>query len=309
MSFPLIGNERLREATERLIRADRLPHAVLINGEPGCGRHTLALHLARAAICLGTDRPCGECRHCKMALDRSHPDITTVSPEDGKRNISVDQIRKLRQEAFVRPHMADRRVFLVDPADSMNPQAQNALLKILEEPPAGVMFLLIAENEATLLDTVISRCVPLSPTVPNTAEALEYLMCQPKVTDREAAADALRAAGNNIGRALAFLTGKEKAAEAVAAQDFVRFLLRLQFHDALRVLTPFEKDRSSAALLFEKIRTELAREIRSNHGSPRVGMLTELYEQFGRDEQLLRTNINLPLLFTAAVCRADQLLN
>ena len=162
MSFPLDGNERVKNAVVAALAQDRIPHAILIEGDPGSGRHTLANYLSAAAVCSEKDRPCGECRACKQALSFTHPDIRLTQPEDGKKNISVAQIRELRQEAFVKPHTAARRVFIIDRADSLNAQAQNALLKVLEEPPGSVIFILIAESKASLLETVRSRCTAYS---------------------------------------------------------------------------------------------------------------------------------------------------
>lgn len=92
-----------------------------------------------------------------MAGAGSHPDIYIAAPEDGKKNITVAQIRSLRNEAYVKPHIANGRAFIIDMADTMNEQSQNALLKVLEEPPGNTLFLLIAQSKAALLDTVISR--------------------------------------------------------------------------------------------------------------------------------------------------------
>ena len=175
MSFPLAGNARIRGALTAAIESGRLPHAILIEGDKGTGRHTLAAFTARAAVCEGENKPCGECRGCRLEHAGTHPDIWTVAPEDGKKNITVAQIRSLRSEAYVKPHMSARRVFIIDMADTMNEQAQNALLKVLEEPPGSVLFILIAENKAALLDTVISRCTVLSLSPPEISEAEKYL--------------------------------------------------------------------------------------------------------------------------------------
>ena len=105
MSFPLIGNSGVQNALTAAIKADRLPHAVLIEGDKGTGRHTLAKFIACAAVCGGEDKPCGECRDCRLERAGTHPDIHTTAPEDGKKNITVAQIRALRSDAYVKPHI------------------------------------------------------------------------------------------------------------------------------------------------------------------------------------------------------------
>ena len=113
-------------------------------------------------MCDNDNAPCGSCQNCHLAQISSHPDIAVITPLDSKKFLSVDQIRELRAEAFVKPHQAVNRVFIIEDASRMNPQAQNALLKVLEEPPKNVVFILLVPSKTMLLDTIISRCVLLS---------------------------------------------------------------------------------------------------------------------------------------------------
>ena len=115
MSFPLVGNQKIALAITNALKENRLPHAILIEGDKGLGRHTLAFYLAKAAVCSEDNRPCGICRDCKAV--NSHPDITITAPEEKKKNISVAQIRTLKTEAFIKPHQAKKRVFIIDFAD------------------------------------------------------------------------------------------------------------------------------------------------------------------------------------------------
>lgn len=150
------------QTARRLARRGRLSHAWLLTGPAGSGKHALALALAQALVCTGEERPCGTCSHCKKAAAGIHPDVITVSPAEGKREIQVDQMRSLRADAYVRPNEAQRKVYVIDPASALNDSAQNALLKVLEEGPAYAAFLLIAEAAGQLLPTVRSRCEQLS---------------------------------------------------------------------------------------------------------------------------------------------------
>ena len=306
MSFPLVGNERIRDAVTSAVAEKRIPHAILLEGDRGTGRHTLMQFLSRAAVCDGENAPCGECRGCHLAEVGTHPDITVVTPEDGKKNIAVSQIRDLRADAYVKSHMAARRVFVIDKADSMNEQAQNALLKVLEEPPADIIFILIAESAAALLDTIISRCTLLSLVPPETNKALEYLR---KNTDfsEEQIKEALSITGNNIGAALDGISGAGTAA-LTAANRFTELLISGDEAGMLKVTAQLEKSRVLADEFLKELKLSFATEIKknlSNHHSAKA--LVSFYDALPEFEEALKTNINLSLLFCTLVCKAAEI--
>lgn len=147
--------------------AGRLSHAYIISSVSEAERDRMAWELAAAAVCSSpSDAPCGSCRDCRKAKAGIHPDILVVdrlTDDKGrqKRDITVDQIRAVIGDAVVLPNEARRKVYLIRSADTMNASAQNAALKLLEEPPAWVVLLLCAANDALLLPTVRSRCVQL----------------------------------------------------------------------------------------------------------------------------------------------------
>lgn len=155
-------NSKVASIVQNFIKSHRIPHAILIEGENDKSNLELGLYIATAAVCSNTAAPCGVCKDCHLAEVGSHPDITRVSALDGKKFLSVAQIRELRADAFVKAHSAEKRVFIIEDAHRMNEQAQNALLKVLEEPPQNVVFILLVPSKTMLLDTIISRCVLLS---------------------------------------------------------------------------------------------------------------------------------------------------
>lgn len=146
----------------------RLSHAYIISAASREEGLQKAAHIAAAAVCTDSAHaPCGNCRACRKAFEGIHPDIITVSrPTDDKgkqkREISVDQIRAVNSDACVLPNEAARKVYIIDEADTMNLPAQNAALKLLEEPPKGVVFLLCVTNVGRLLATVRSRCAEIN---------------------------------------------------------------------------------------------------------------------------------------------------
>lgn len=159
----LAGNHALKEQLLPRLSGGALGHAFILAGSAGSGKHALAQILARAMVCdaKGT-KPCGSCPACKKALGGIHPDIITVAPVEEGKAITVDQVRQMRADAYIRPNEAPRKVYILEQTDRMRGEAQNAMLKLLEEGPAYAAFLLLAENQGGLLPTVRSRCETLA---------------------------------------------------------------------------------------------------------------------------------------------------
>lgn len=154
------GNEGLRR---QLTSRPALSHAYLISGPTGAGKGTLATTLAKAMVCTATgEKPCLSCPQCRKVAGGIHPDVVQVRPLEGKRDITVDQIRTVRSDTYIRPNEGERKVYLIEDAPTMNQAAQNALLKVLEEGASYVAFLLLAENAGMLLPTIRSRCETIS---------------------------------------------------------------------------------------------------------------------------------------------------
>lgn len=176
-------------------RLERLPHALLIHGPRGVGKLALAERAAQLLLCEGQKRPCDACDACRWFLAGNHPDFRRLEPEalakepppEGEEEaparrtkqpsieIKVDQVRELAGFLYVGSHRGRLRVALVHPAEDMNENAANALLKGLEEPPAGAIFVLVSHRPAQLLPTIRSRCVAIPVPIPPRAAALEWL--------------------------------------------------------------------------------------------------------------------------------------
>lgn len=215
-------NEPLFESLTR--RTERFPHALLIHGARGTGKLALAEHVAQFLLCEdATRRPCGACEGCRWFSAGSHPDFrrvepealaseTTAEPEEGEppakrakpsTEIKVEQVRELAGFLNLGSHRGRWRVALVHPAEDMNPNAANALLKGLEEPPAWAVFLLVSHRPAQLLPTIRSRCVALPVPIPPRDAALQWLSPQ---------------AGEDVERWLAYAGGAPLLALEYAAK-------------------------------------------------------------------------------------------
>lgn len=206
----LAGNAPLKRQLELETARRGLSHAYILSGPAGSGKRTLAGLLAAALVCdrRGGALPCLSCAGCRKAEGGIHPDIVRVG-DDGK-DISVAQVRALRADAYIRPNEAERKVYILENAQTMNASAQNAMLKLLEDGPAYAVFFLLAENGSALLPTVRSRCETLELAPVSPAQAEEWLAkAFPGRTAEEIRRAALECQGI-LGRAAALLEGGQE---------------------------------------------------------------------------------------------------
>lgn len=197
----IIGQNSVKEHLKKSLETGRLSHAYIFCGEKGSGKKTLADLFARALQCqAGASEPCGKCVSCKQALNHNQPDIIYVQHEKPA-VISVDEIRKqINNDIAIKPYSSEHKVYIVDEAEKMNVQAQNALLKTLEEPPAYAVILLLTSNPEALLQTIRSRCIMLAMKSVSDMEIQKYLMHRQQIPDYKAGICAAFARGN-VGRA------------------------------------------------------------------------------------------------------------
>ena len=305
MIFPLVSNKRIKSSVETLIASERLPHAIIIEGDLGTGKRTLAKFLAQASVCDEKERPCGVCRNCHLADIGSHPDIEVVAPEEKKVSITKDQIESLRTIAYHSAHTAKRRGCIIEQADTMNPASQNKLLKVLEEPPSDVVFILITPSAEALLETVVSRCLVLSLYAPSFEEALDYLV-ETKGVDREEAEILLREERNNIGKALIRLNSAKESLGRAIAHDFFDAIEKGSPLSAMLSAVPLEKERREVLKFTEELSEILTLKIKkSGHLTETAREYVKMYDIICELTPTLYTNINLSLFFSALASRLD----
>lgn len=198
----VIGYKDIIEYVQNAVKLDKVSHAYIINGERGTGKKMLAKLFAMTLMCSeSSEDPCGECKSCKQSTNLNNPDLIMVS-HDKPNSISIEEIRtQVVNDIMIKPYAGNYKVYIIPEADKMTEQAQNAILKTIEEPPEYAVIFLLTENANSLLQTIQSRCVMLK--LRNIKDALvkTFLMHQLDMPEYEANICAAFAQGN-IGKAM-----------------------------------------------------------------------------------------------------------
>ena len=205
----ILGHEQIIAHLQNAIEEDKVSHAYIFNGPEASGKMMLAEAFAMALQCEGEGkRPCLECRSCRQAADHNQPDIIYVSHEKPN-TIGVDDIRtQINNDIDIKPYSSRYKVYIVDEAQKMNQQAQNALLKTIEEPPAYAIILLLTTNADSFLQTILSRCITLNLKAVKEDKIKEYLMKHYQIPDYQADICAAFSQGN-VGKAIQLASSEE----------------------------------------------------------------------------------------------------
>ena len=205
----IIGHEQIITHLRSAIALDMVSHAYILNGPEYSGKMMLAEAFAMALQCEGEgERPCLECRSCRQAMDHNQPDIIYVSHEKPN-TIGVDDIRtQINNDIVIKPYSSRYKVYIVDEAEKMNQQAQNALLKTIEEPPAYAVILLLTTNADSFLQTILSRCITLHLKAVKEDVIRDYLMKHYQIPDYQADVCAAFSQGN-VGKAVQLASSED----------------------------------------------------------------------------------------------------
>jgi len=232
----LLGNERLKENLTASLSRGHISHCYLISGPRGSGKRTLARLLAAAILCKGSGRPCLTCNPCRKVMAGIHPDFITVEDPEHK-TVAVKIVRQMREDVFIRPNESDYKIYLFP--QELGIEGQNALLKILEEPPKHGVFLILTDNPEKMLPTVRSRCTELKLQGLNRKELHRQLRQDfPEAGQADLEAAILRS-GGFLGQAREILTEGEDLSPQT--EGFVRGFSRRDGLELARTLAPMEK--------------------------------------------------------------------
>lgn len=202
----VLGHQQNKEFLQKLLKPGSRPHALLFYGMGGIGKKMLALHFAKTFLCKSTSKkPCGICESCRLIdienNSFAHPDFYLLTAEEAGKDIKIEQVKEMAKQAAFAPVLSEHKVCIIDDAGQMTAEAANSLLKLLEEPPPGWLFILITQQAERLLPTVLSRVVRLRFDAPDSSAVRQILKAK-GITQNTQVLAAL--AGGSPGRALSY---------------------------------------------------------------------------------------------------------
>lgn len=246
MASKFYGNEAVQETLHRMLQHDRAAHGFLFYGEAGLGKKTLADRFAAEMLCTGAEKPCGQCKSCRMLADRVHPDVRYAEHSGKRGGFSVDTVREICMDLATPPNEGIAKFYLFDDCDHMDIRSQNLLLKAVEEPPEYAYFIFTATAPTALLPTVRSRIVSLAVTPVTESQ------CREALAERgfapEACDAAVAAFHGNIGQCLHFLE-KEPIRDVVGlTKSAINSIINKNEYALLQAVSMLGKERERAIL-------------------------------------------------------------
>ncbi len=232
----IIGQEQLKEHIQNAITSNKVSHAYIINGERNAGKEFIARIFAMTLQCeKGGVEPCNECHSCKQALSHNQPDIVYISHEKPN-SIGVEDIRgQINNDIGIKPYSSPRKIYIMNEGEKMTPQAQNALLKTLEEPPEYAVIFILTDNVEALLPTIISRCVVLNMKPVSDNLVKKYLMEELGVPDYKANICVAFARGN-IGKAKLLASSEEFEKVKDEAITLVKYINDMEINEIVKAI-------------------------------------------------------------------------
>ena len=241
----IIGHEEIIRHLKNAMTTGKVSHSYIFTGRPGSGKKLLATTYAMTLQCeAGGTEPCQKCDSCKKALGKNHPDIIMVNHEKPG-TISIDEIRdQLIHDVAIKPYCSPHKIYIVPDAEMMTVQAQNAILKTIEEPPEYAVILLLTSNIDSLLPTIRSRCVRLDLKVVDDSLVKEYLMEHLQVPDYQAEIDASYAQGS-IGKAKEAATSQEFADMTANALKILKYANTMEVYELTEAIKTLTMDKNN----------------------------------------------------------------
>ncbi|MCM1175705.1 MAG: DNA polymerase III subunit delta [Blautia sp.] len=232
----IIGQEQIKEHLQNAIAMNKVSHAYIINGERSSGKEFVAKVFAAALQCeKGGTEPCGECHSCIQAKSGNQPDIIFVS-HDKPNSIGVEDIRtQINNDIGIKPYSSPRKVYIMNEGEKMTVQAQNALLKTLEEPPEYAVILILTSNVDSLLPTVLSRCVVLNMKPVPDHKVKKFLMEELEIPDYKANICVAFARGN-IGKAKMLASSEEFEKVKEEAVTLVKYINDMDISEVVKAI-------------------------------------------------------------------------
>jgi DNA polymerase-3 subunit delta' len=232
----IVGQEQIKEHLMNALEAGKVSHAYILNGEKSSGKEFIARVFAMALQCeKGGSNPCQECHSCRQALSDNQPDIIYVQHEKPN-SISVDDIRaQVNNDVAIKPYSSPHKVYIINEAEKMTPQAQNAILKTLEEPPEYAVIMLLTANVNALLPTILSRCVVLNMKPVSDEKVRGFLMKEMQIPDYKAEVCVAFARGN-IGKAKALASSEDFEHVKSEALSLLKYIQDMEIYEIVTAI-------------------------------------------------------------------------
>lgn len=255
MAQSVVGNEQAQAILERALASGQTRHAYLLHGPAGVGKMTLAKAFAQAALCQrrqpGESEACGECASCRKVAHGNHPDVTVIEPEKDKRWLSVDSMREMQRLASLASTEGNFRIFIIPEAERIQERYSHTLLKTLEEPPEGVIILLLAIDADSLLPTILSRCqvIPLRP-LP--AEQISQALRERWGVEATAADRLAGLANGRLGWAVRAYQRPEEQEERERLMGRIQSLVGAPADERMRIAATLGADNAAARIALDQ---------------------------------------------------------
>lgn len=226
----IIGNEAIIKHLQNAISSGKISHAYIFHGEEGMGKKSLAMTFAKTLQCMEKGmNPCNSCKSCVQTESGNQPDILWITPS--KASIGVDDIRtQVNADIQVKPYQSPYKIYIIDSADKMTENAQNALLKTIEEPPEYAIILLLVRSIQNLLPTILSRCVILDLKPVERQRIKEHLMAKLQIPDY-AADIAAGFSGGNVGKAIRYASSEDFETKKENIFHILRYMDDMKLHE------------------------------------------------------------------------------
>lgn len=240
----IIGHKGIINHLQNAISAGKVSHAYIFHGEEGMGKKSLALSFAKTLQCAGEGiNSCNQCKSCIQAESKNHPDILWINNE--KNSIGVDEIRtQINADIMVKPYQSRYKIYIIESADKLTENAQNALLKTIEEPPEYAVIMLLCCNINSLLPTILSRCVVLDLKPVDKNLIKEFLMKEYQIPDYKAEI-AANFSGGNVGKAIRYATSEDFEKKRDEIFHILRYIDEMELNEIIAGIKTVSENRDA----------------------------------------------------------------
>ena len=261
MSFnELIGNEKIKQNLIKILKNNTISHSYMFVGTKGVGKKLFAKEFAKGILCNNSEkRPCEACKSCIEFMNSNNPDYYEIGLEDDENSIKIDTIRNMQKRVQELPIVSDRKVYIIDDSEYMTKDAQNCLLKTLEEPPSFITIILIVSNENMILNTIKSRCLKIYFNNLSEAELKKYINANLNINDFSN--NMLKACSGSIGKALQIYKSKEEYSELDRVFNNIE---NYTLTDVISNIDTLYKNKEDIQEILEYLNTILIRKAKEN---------------------------------------------